>query len=292
MKGTVGFVGVGLMGHGMCHNLLKAGHDLFVIAHRQRERIDDLVRHGAHESKSLAELVNEVDTIVLCLPSTLAMTSTLTGENGILAAQSNGLLVIDCTTNDPVLTVQMGDECRRAGVALVDAPVMRGIKSAREGRLIALIGGETKDIERAIEVIDSFTERFFLMGELGSGQQAKVLNNGIGMMQFAAMCEAFVVARQTGIDMQTFLEAYILGNAASPLLADLLRRLVQDDHSVSFTTAIGAKDLSLFLETGGRFNANQTVGNAAMEHFQAAIGEGLGDDNGSRIATVLGGGTE
>src|SRR3712207_3539301 len=123
LKERVGFIGVGLMGHGAAKHILAAGHPLTVLGHRNRAPIDDLIGRGAEEARTPAELTAGSDIVFLCLPGTPVVDRVLHGEDGVLAAAREGLIVLDMTTSMPDATLRFGDELAERGAKLLDAPM-------------------------------------------------------------------------------------------------------------------------------------------------------------------------
>src|SRR5690606_20081456 len=118
----VGFVGVGLMGHGMARNIVEKGHPLSIIAHRNREPVEDLKSRGAREVQTLHELAAASDIVVLCVTGSPQVEATLTGPGG-LASAGKELIVVDCSTSDPSSTVRLAAQLAPHGIVLVDAPL-------------------------------------------------------------------------------------------------------------------------------------------------------------------------
>jgi 3-hydroxyisobutyrate dehydrogenase-like beta-hydroxyacid dehydrogenase len=101
MAQRIGFIGAGLMGHGMARNIVEKGYRLAVLAHRNRAPIEDLLARGATEAESPAALARASDVVILCVPSSAEVEECVLAENGIMAGAHAGLIVIDCTTAEP-----------------------------------------------------------------------------------------------------------------------------------------------------------------------------------------------
>jgi 3-hydroxyisobutyrate dehydrogenase-like beta-hydroxyacid dehydrogenase len=123
-KLRVGYIGVGL-GHGAAKNILQHEHHLVVMGHRNREPVDDLVRRGAREAETPADVASESDIVSTCLPSSLEVEKTIFGRRGVLEALRPGMVYVDSTTADPSATRRIGGELAARGIAIVDAPVGR-----------------------------------------------------------------------------------------------------------------------------------------------------------------------
>lgn len=215
----IGFVGAGLMGHGIATNLLNRGFDLTVIANRNRIPIDNLVARGAREASVLDEIGRAQDVVVLCLPSSLEVEATLAKLEAVL---SPGSLVIDVTTADPKSTVQLAQDMAARGIDVVDAPVTRGPDQAAAGALISLVGATDKAFAKAEPIIDAYSEKIIRMGEPGAGHTAKLLNNFVTQTYVAVIAQAYTAAREAGVDWAALYAAMSRGAAKSGTLEKMI----------------------------------------------------------------------
>ncbi len=131
---TVGFIGVGLMGHGMARNIVEKGYPLTVIAHRNRAPVEDLVTRGATEAKSMEELASACSVIFLCLTGSPQVEATIAALKPGLA---KGSVIIDCSTSDPTVTERIATELAEIGVDFADAPLSRTPKEPGKARSTA-----------------------------------------------------------------------------------------------------------------------------------------------------------
>ncbi|HKJ95873.1 MAG TPA: NAD(P)-dependent oxidoreductase, partial [Gammaproteobacteria bacterium] len=174
---TVGFIGAGLMGYGPARHILEAGYPLFVLGHHNREPIEDLVRRGARESATPAELAGVADVVITCLPSSAVLEAVVLGERGLVGAARTGQVLIDMTTADPRSTRRLADALAEEGVRMIDAPMTRTPREAREGRLNLLLGGTDADIDEVEPILATFSENRFRTGALGTAHTIKLINN-------------------------------------------------------------------------------------------------------------------
>ena len=170
----VGFIGVGLMGEGMCSCLLKAGYPLTVLAHRSRTRIDKLVAEGAREAPSAADLARGSDVIILCVSNARAVEDTIEAMRPGLSADK---FIVDTTTSEPELTRRLAAELAEDGVAFCDAPLAGGAAQAATGQLGILFGGTAQSLATLEPVLKAFAARIEHFGPAGSGHIAKLVNN-------------------------------------------------------------------------------------------------------------------
>ena len=149
----IGFVGAGIMGHGMALNLLRAGHDVTVIAHENRVPIDDLVSHGAREAATIELLATGTDVVVLCLTGTQVARSVI---RDLIPHLTPGVMVIDTTTNEPEGPEELAAGLKDVGCRYVEAPITGGVKQASDGVLGAIVGCDETDFVQAKEVLGGF----------------------------------------------------------------------------------------------------------------------------------------
>ncbi|MCW4152662.1 NAD(P)-dependent oxidoreductase [Halomonas sp. 18H] len=144
MKETtrIGFIGLGLMGREMAGHIVRSGYPLAVMVHRNREPLEALCTEGAVEVTTAAEMARHSDIVFICVPTSEQVREIVTGEQGLLAGGQDGLVVVDCSTVHPESTERLAELASLQGITLVDAPLARTPKEAREGRLNVMVGGE------------------------------------------------------------------------------------------------------------------------------------------------------
>ena len=198
---TIGFVGVGLMGHGMAKNLVEKGHPLTVIAHRNRVPVEELVARGAVEAGSLEHLARASSVIFLCLTGSPQVEAAIAGLKPGLAS---GSVIVDCSTSDPTVTERLARELADIGVDFADAPLSRTPKEAWEGTLDCMVGATDAVFARLEPVIKSWAGKIVHVGGIGDGHMMKLLNNFISLGYAALYSEALAMARKTGIPVAAF----------------------------------------------------------------------------------------
>ncbi len=199
----VGYIGVGLMGHGAAKNILRKGWPLTILAHRNRAPVDDLVARGATEAATAADLAAASDVIFLCLPGTAEVAATI---EAMRPALRPGTIIADKSTGDPAATRRLGALLATIGVGLIDAPIGRSPKEAEEGRLSTLLGGDPAHIATIRPIVEAYADTIIEAGPLGMALTVKIVNN------FISFTNAFVIA-------ETFATASKLGVPFAPLIA-------------------------------------------------------------------------
>jgi len=160
----IGFIGLGLMGHGMAKNIVEKGYPLLVMAHRNRQPVEDLVARGAEEVKSPREMAERVDILFLCVTGSPQVEAVLRGPDGVLAAGRRGLVVVDTSTSDPVSTLALAKELEAAGCRLIDAPLSRTPKEAEAGTLDTMVGADEETFALIRPVIECWAANIVRVG--------------------------------------------------------------------------------------------------------------------------------
>src|SRR2546425_4929710 len=176
-KQRIGYIGVGLMGHGAAKNMLQKGHPLTIMSHRNRAPVDDLVALGAREAKTAAEVARASEVLFLCLPSTVEVEEAIYGASGVLEGAAKGLIVVDSTTADPRSTQRIGADLAQKGIRMADAPLGRTPKEAEAGKLSTFVGGDPETVREVKTILGRFAATIIVAPGRGSGLTPYVTNS-------------------------------------------------------------------------------------------------------------------
>jgi 3-hydroxyisobutyrate dehydrogenase-like beta-hydroxyacid dehydrogenase len=277
MKPTVGFIGVGLMGHGMAKNLVTKGHPMVVLGHRNREPVEHLKSLGAREANTARELAVQCDIVHLCVTGSPQVESNLRGPDGVMASGKRGLIVIDCSTSNPVSTLALGEELKAAGMTLVDAPLSRTPVEAEAGMLDTMVGCDAATFKTIEPVLRCWAGNVVHLGPLGLGHKMKLVNNFVAMGYAALFSEALAIARKAGLTVEQFHSVVGSGRMRSGFYDTFIQwSLTGNENAHKFTVSNAHKDMrylaSMANEVGAVNNLQTLVKNgfAAME----AAGDG------------------
>lgn len=175
---TIGWIGVGLMGHGAAGCILGKGWSLSILGHRNRQPVEDLVARGAREAANAAELARLCDIVFLCVPSSSEVEALVFGPAGLLSGARPGLTIVDCTTADPASTLRVAAALAEKGVAFSDSPLGRSPKEAAAGRLNTFTAGPADVKARIRPVQEAFCDTIIDAGAaIGNGHRLKLVNN-------------------------------------------------------------------------------------------------------------------
>jgi 3-hydroxyisobutyrate dehydrogenase-like beta-hydroxyacid dehydrogenase len=272
----IGFIGIGLMGHGMAKNLLAKGHPLAFLAHRNRANLADLLKLGAKELASPADIARHSDVVILCVTGTPQVEANVYG--GLLEASREGQVVIDCSTSIPESTDRIRADFSKKGVRFVDAPLARTPVQAEEGKLNCMVGADEKTLAEIRPVLEKFCENIFHVGAPGAGHKVKLVNNFLALGTAALICESLAACAKVGIDVEIFYKLISAGGANSAMFQMVVPKALQGDHTgLMFTLANAKKDIGYYQGMLANAPLAGAMGAALMQSLVQANALGLGD---------------
>ena len=237
----IGFIGAGIMGQGMVQNLLKAGHEVNIIANKNRRPIEELVALGAKEMMSLSEMVNCCDRFILCLPSSQTAISVCDILFPLLLPKT---IIIDCTTNQLVSVKELGKKAKAAKLRYVEAPLTGGQQQSWDAKLGAIVGCDEDDFEMVRNILRPCCEQIEWLGELGMGAKTKLISNFLALGTATLVVEAMKVANNFGVDWEKFYKLASQGSGHSMSLDRIAPKAIEGTHDgYVFTIANTVKDM-------------------------------------------------
>ncbi|MDO5603619.1 MAG: NAD(P)-dependent oxidoreductase [Paracoccus sp. (in: a-proteobacteria)] len=276
-KQSIGFIGVGYMGHGMAANLMKHGHPMQIIGNRNRQPVEDLLERGATEASSPREMAASVDIIHMCLPNSASVEAVMGGPDGILAGARPGLVVIDATTADPASTERLAAEMAARGGTYVDAPLGRTPKEAEAGTLDAMVGCDDDTFGRIRPVIECWASNINHIGPTGSAHKMKLVMNFIAMGYAAIYAEALVMAAKSGIAPQTVRKVIGSSRMSNGFFDTFMAAAVDRQREAhKFTITNAAKDMRYAASMAMAAGMANPLGAAMRNSFAAAEAQGHG----------------
>jgi 3-hydroxyisobutyrate dehydrogenase-like beta-hydroxyacid dehydrogenase len=290
---NVGLIGVGKMGVGLAKNLLEADYKVYAYD-LVASNIDPVDEFGVVRCYGVREVAEAAEIVITCLPSIDAVREVYDGDDGLVHIARPGSILIDCTSNDPILSRELGEKAKSRGIEMVDAPILRGMEHAWAGTIQLVVGGSDAALETCRPLFEAVAEDTILVGQHGNGHMVKALNNQVTLINHMALCESFTVARKMGVDLETLFQVLDASQASSKKLHDLAPRLINGNHEVSISIDAFAKDSGNFIKLAKSIGAQVSVAESAYGVFRQASEDGLGESAPTRIATMLAGiaGTE
>ena len=276
----IGLVGAGMMGHGMAANLLKHGHEVSVIAHRNRGPVEDLVAKGAREATTLAEIA-AADVILLCVTTSKVVADSIAGLKPHLRY---GQIIMDAGTSAPDATKRLAQELKAMGVGYADIPLTGGPEQAEQGVLGVLCGAEPETFARIEPLLACFATTIKHFGPPGSGHTAKLISNYLVTGMVALVAEAFGAARTAQIDWKDLYEVMQNGSGNSGVLRKMVEPALHGDFDgYRFAIANAAKDIGYYAELAEKLGCATRLTESVAEIFREAVETGHGGRNVSHL---------
>ena len=240
----IGFVGLGMMGLPMAKNLVEAGYTVTVFD-LDAGAIEEAQGFGASPASTGAEVAAQSDIIITMVPDSPHVEAAIAGNGGIIEGIRAESVVIEMSTILPETGRRMAELLAEKGADFVDAPVTGGVAGAEAGSMSILVGGDAEAFERTLPILSILGGDITHMGPVGAGHTTKIANQLIGVATLAGLSEAFVLAKKSGLDMQTFYDAVKNGAGRSWALETLGPKILQGDFSPGFMVKHMQKDLRL-----------------------------------------------
>ena len=274
----VGWIGVGLMGHGAAKHILAKGHPLTILGNRNRQPVDDLVARGAREAKDPAAVAAASEIVFLCLPSSAEVERIVLGPDGLAAAMRAGTVLVDATTADPNSTRKLGADLAARGIAMVDGPLGRTPLQAEAGKLSTFLGGDREAIARIRPIVECYADTIIEAGPLGAGHTLKLVNNFISLGTSAIVGEAVATAAKLGVDLRKLFEVVSAGGANSAMFQMMMPWALEgDDSKLRGPFRIGGKDLRTYCRLAEAAPFAAFMAQAASQTYQLVNARGHGD---------------
>jgi 3-hydroxyisobutyrate dehydrogenase-like beta-hydroxyacid dehydrogenase len=284
---STGFIGLGIMGSRQAASLRRAGFELTVY-NRTRERAEAWAKeHGGEVAATPRELAERSETIVTMVVDGAQVEQLLLGDDGAVHGARPGTLFIDMSTIGPADARRLGAELDERGHRFVDAPVTGSAPRAENGTLTIMAGGGDADLARAMPLLEAMGELIVHAGEVGTGQQVKVLSNAVSAVNCATLAQALVVGRRAGVDLGALLKVMAGGSANSTMLELKGEPMLAHDFAPLFKLDHMLKDVLLCLEEARSAGAAFPFAALAGELYAAGAGRGLGDQDFAAVLEVI-----
>ena len=285
----IGFIGLGLMGHGIAKNIVDKGYPLTFLGRKSRPPAEDMLGRGAMEVSSPKDVAANSTIVFLCVTGSREVEAIIRGADGLAAGLRPGSVVVDCSTSDPTSTVVLAAELAEAGVDFVDAPLSRTPKQAWEGTLEAMVGATDVVFARVKPVLETWAEKIVHVGGIGDGHRMKLLNNFISLGYAALYSEALALAQKVGISPSRFDAVIRNGRMDCGFYQTFIRWTLEGDRDAhKFTIANGFKDLKYLELMADAAGIANPLGNAVKNSFAGAFAAGPADQYVPMLATHIG----
>ena len=276
-KTTVGFIGLGVMGHSMAGHVLRGGFDVLVY-NRSKEKALDLLTQGAVWKDDIVSLAEKSDIVITMVGYPKDVEEVYLGERGIVEGARPGTVLVDMTTSSPKLAERIAAAAAEKGLFALDAPVSGGDKGAREATLSIMVGGDTAVFEDMLPLFQLMGKNVVLQGGPGSGQHTKMANQIAIASNMMGVCEAVAYAKKSGLDPERVLASISGGAAGSWSLSNLAPRILAGNFAPGFFVKHFIKDMRIALEEAGRMGMETPGLTQAFALYEELAAEGYEND--------------
>jgi 3-hydroxyisobutyrate dehydrogenase len=282
----IGWIGTGVMGSSMCGHLIDAGFSATVYT-RSKEKAAALIEKGATWADSPKAVAEQSDVIfgIVGFPSDVR--AVFLGDDGALAGSKEGNVLVDMTTSDPSLAVEIYEAGKAKGVASVDAPVSGGDVGAKEARLSIMIGGDADVVEALNPCWNAMGKTIVHQGAAGAGQHTKMVNQTLIATNMIGVCEALLYGHKAGLDLPTVMQSVSTGAAGSWSLSNLGPRIMDNNFDPGFFVEHFIKDMGIALDEGKKMGLSLPGLALAHQLYLALQAQGHGRDGTHALELAL-----
>ncbi|MCG8492226.1 MAG: NAD(P)-dependent oxidoreductase [Sneathiellales bacterium] len=256
MSKKAAFIGLGVMGYPMAGYLQKAGYEVTVYNRTTAKAEKWAGEYGGSFAATPREAAEGADVVMACVGNDDDLRSVVLGEEGAFAGMASGTLFVDHTTASSEVARELAEIGRDKGIGFVDAPVSGGQAGAENGVLTVMCGGTQPDFDRAAEPIDAYSQACMLMGDVGAGQLAKMVNQICIAGVVQGLSEGIHFAQKAGLDAEKVIEVISKGAAQSWQMENRYQTMIKDEFDFGFAVDWMRKDLGICLKTGNEIGAS------------------------------------
>ncbi|ELH4237695.1 NAD(P)-dependent oxidoreductase [Vibrio fluvialis] len=272
----VSFIGLGVMGYPMAGHLVKAGFEVTVFNRTQAKAIAWAKQHGGHAAATVEECVSDADVVLTCVGNDDDVRSMTTSEQGALAFMKPGSILVDHTTTSAQLAEELGAAAQKVGVRFMDAPVSGGQAGAENGVLTIMCGGEADLFDELQPVFKAYGRSSVLMGGVGQGQRAKMVNQICIAGVLNGLSEGLILAENAGLDIPTLVACLKNGAAGSWQMENRAVTMAENKFDFGFAIDWMIKDLGFCLDEAQRQGVHLPMTEKTIAAYRSLSANGDG----------------
>lgn len=271
---NITFIGLGAMGAPMAGHVSSAGYQTTVFNRSSEKSLLWAKTYKGVAADSISAAVSKADIVLLCLGDDASVESTLLGQGGVFAAVKKGTIIVDHTTTSAVMAEKLSETAQTMGLHFLDAPVSGGEVGAVNGKLTVMVGGDAPALSQAKPVIECYAQAVTLMGESGSGQLTKMVNQICiaGLVQ--ALSEGLAFSQKAGLDSKRVLEVISKGAAQSWQMENRGNTMLDGQFQFGFAVDHMRKDLGLVIDQAQKIDANIPIAKIVDQYYADVQGMG------------------
>ena len=282
----IGWIGTGVMGSSMCGHLIDQGFAC-TVHNRTRDKAAGLLDKGADWADSPRAVAEQSEVIFTIVGFPADVRQVVLGDQGALAGSKPGNILVDMTTSEPSLAIEISDAARQRDVWSIDAPVSGGDVGAREARLSIMIGGDKQAVEALAPCWQAMGKTIVHQGGPGAGQHTKMVNQTLIATNMIGVCEALLYAYRAGLDLNTVMQSVASGAAGSWSLSNLGPRIINNNFDPGFFVEHFIKDMRIALDEADRMGLALPGLALAKQLYLALQAQGHGRDGTHALELTL-----
>ena len=282
----IGWIGTGVMGASMCGHLLEKGYAATVYT-RTKSKAQVLMDKGASWAESPKQVAEASDVIFMIVGFPSDVRSVVLGDDGVLAGAASGSTIVDMTTSEPTLAIEIAEKALKKGVHSIDAPVSGGDVGAKEARLSIMIGGDEAAVKAVMPCFEAMGKTIVRQGGPGAGQHTKMVNQTLIATNMIGVCEALLYAYKAGLDLESVMQSVASGAAGSWSLSNLAPRIIAGNFDPGFFVEHFIKDMGIALAEAKQLGIALPGLALAHQLYSALQAQGHGRDGTHALQLAL-----
>ncbi len=271
----VGFIGIGAMGLPMASNILNSGKKLFVFDIRDAPT-QSLTEKGAVRCSSIGSLSEESEIVMMSLPGPEEVRIV---ASEVLASMSPGKVLVDLSTNSPSLIRELDSMAKLKKISFLDAPVSGGTRGAKSGELTVMVGGEKRVFDTLGSIWDCIGTNVFHVGEAGTGNIIKLVNNMLAFSNMMSNAEALILGAKAGIDPNVLWDIVKTSSGNSATWTGGVKAILKDKLSPNFTVSLAFKDINLAADLAKELGVDLPMGSVTQRLLKEFCQSGFADED-------------
>lgn len=268
---SVGFIGLGSLGEGLCHSLVKAGFTV-TVTDLNKEAAKRLLEAGAAWSDDVAGACRGADVVITVLPSPAVSRKVVEGAGGVFENLRSGGVWIEMSTTDLDDLKRLAEIAGEKGIAVLECPVTGGVHLANSGEITVLVGGDDATFKRVEVLLRTMGGEIIYMGAMGNASVVKVVTNMLAFIHLVAAGEAMMLPAKYGVDPDATYRAIRASSGNSFVHETESQLILSGSYNVKFTMDLACKDLGLVNNIAEKLGVPLELGSITQQIFRRARG--------------------
>lgn len=287
MKKSVGFIGLGTIGGGICSWIRSSGKYEVIAYDIDQARLDAMARLGVRSASSLRELAPSCDIIVICLPGPEAVRDVLSGPDGIMNVVRAGTAIFDLTLVDSTTSKELAALFSTHGVLYVDTPHGGSRFDAPRGSLPLIVGATEEEIRDYLPFLKGLSSTIHFAGARGAGSAVKLVNNVMSVGNLLVAAEAFILGVKSGVDAGTLFNIIQYFGGSSQRLITRFPRILEGDFTPQYTVELAEKQLTLALRIANQLSVPMPMASACLDFYRLTSRSGRAEGDVTAVVEYL-----